>query len=80
MYEFLDSKFVKILGSLLPDSFQAMAEQLNSLPQMRENPGSILKLVCKHVKVLGGMISAKRLQRRNYAMCIAVCPRQLMVL
>ena len=44
-YEFLDPKRVKILGNVLPDSFQVVAEQLNSMPQMKGNSDSILKVV-----------------------------------
>ena len=64
-YEFLDPKLVKILCSVLPDSFQVVAEQLNSMPQMKGNSNSILKVVCEHMKVLEGTISAKHITTKE---------------
>ena len=56
-YEFLDPKLVKMLCSVLPDSFQVVAEQLNSLPQIQDDPTAIVKVVLEHFQVLEDMIS-----------------------
>ena len=56
-YEFLDPKLVKMLCSVLPDSFQVVAEQLNSLPQIQDDPTAIVKVVREHFQVLEDMIS-----------------------
>ena len=56
-YEFLDPKLVKMLCSVLPDSIQVVAEQLNSLPQIQDDPTAIVKVVREHFQVLEDMIS-----------------------
>lgn len=56
-YEFLDPKLVEMLCSVLPDSFQVVAEQLNSLPQLKDDPTAIVRVVSEHFQVLEDMIS-----------------------
>ena len=58
-YEFISHKLLETLECIFhePESLQVIAEQLNSQPQMRKQPGMAEKMVLGHLAVIQDMIS-----------------------